>query len=102
MTQGFCSMLSELYDRTYGRSENALSKFGSREVTPENGKSAFLRCGKLPERTPEKPIALRQRRPARDRCANWREGKCTGTASRPNVKLPPLRPFVEGHQPALL
>jgi hypothetical protein len=33
------------------RSENALSKFGSREVTPENGKSAFLRCGKLPETT---------------------------------------------------
>ncbi len=31
-----------------------------------------------------KPIALRQRRPARDHCANWREGKCAGTASRPN------------------
>jgi hypothetical protein len=30
---------------------SALSKFGSREVTSENGKSAFLRCGKLPETT---------------------------------------------------
>ena len=36
------------------RSENALSKFGSREVTPENGKSALCRCGKLSERTLEK------------------------------------------------
>ena len=32
MTQGFCSMLSELYERTE-RSENALSKFGLREAS---------------------------------------------------------------------
>ena len=49
MTQGFCSMLWSCMIARTERSENGPSEFDSREVTPENGKSAFLRCGKLPE-----------------------------------------------------